>query len=44
MNPNFVTWDCEFTPDQTHIYAVDVYYGLYLADVRAMFSIPVGST
>lgn len=43
-NPNFVTWDSEFTPNQRYIYAVDGYYGLFIADVNAMFSFPIGST
>ncbi|KAL4459826.1 hypothetical protein ABPG74_003352 [Tetrahymena malaccensis] len=43
-NPAFITWDCIFTPDQTSIYLVDVYYGLFYAYVKPIFDMPIGST
>ncbi|KAL4506673.1 hypothetical protein ABPG72_000244 [Tetrahymena utriculariae] len=43
-NPAFITWDCIFTPDQTSIYVVDVYYGLFYAFVKPIFNIQQGST
>lgn len=32
-------WDCFFTPDLSHIYVVDAYYGLLLAPVTDLFLI-----
>ncbi|EDK31886.2 MFS transporter, putative (macronuclear) [Tetrahymena thermophila SB210] len=43
-NPAFITWDCIFTPDQSSIYLVDVYYGLFYAYVKPIFDMPIGST
>ncbi|EAR90810.2 hypothetical protein TTHERM_00141180 (macronuclear) [Tetrahymena thermophila SB210] len=44
QNPAFVFWDCLFTPDQTSIYSVDAYYGLFYSNVQSVFSQPIGST
>ncbi|EAR90813.2 MFS transporter, putative (macronuclear) [Tetrahymena thermophila SB210] len=43
-NPAFITWDCIFTPDQSSIYLVDAYYGLFYAYVKPIFDMPIGST
>ncbi|KAL4511966.1 hypothetical protein ABPG72_012811 [Tetrahymena utriculariae] len=44
QNPAYVTWDCLFTPDQTSIYSVDVYYGLFYANVKPVFALSEAST
>ncbi|KAL4471732.1 hypothetical protein ABPG74_008625 [Tetrahymena malaccensis] len=44
QNPAFVFWDCLFTPDQTSIYAVDAYFGLFYANAQPIFSLPEAST
>lgn len=43
-NPNFVTWDSMFTKDSKFVYAVDIYFGLYGADVTTMSAIDKDST
>ncbi|KAL4511968.1 hypothetical protein ABPG72_012813 [Tetrahymena utriculariae] len=43
QNPAFVSWDCLFTPDQTSIYVVDGYYGLFYASAKSIF-LPEAST
>ncbi|KAL4506674.1 hypothetical protein ABPG72_000245 [Tetrahymena utriculariae] len=43
QNPAFVFWDCLFTPDQTAIYSVDAYYGLFYANTQSIFNQQIGS-
>lgn len=35
-NPSFVSWDSVFTKDTKILYAVDIYFGLFAADVSSM--------
>ncbi|KAL4506672.1 hypothetical protein ABPG72_000243 [Tetrahymena utriculariae] len=36
-NPNFITWDVAFTPDQKAFYVLDAYFGLYYADPSILY-------